>query len=127
METIGTRETGVFSTRLNGIIGRYADIVKQHMPELAVNEWLFICDMLNGCDVAERQTMFLHVDIRESGELDGLGVKWEVDYNDLAKRVESMNIAEITAIHDVVYRFWQNAGFFGNKEQLLKCGARIKS
>lgn len=97
------------------------------MPELAENEWLFICDMLNGCSIDERQSMFLHVDISESGKHDGLGEKWGVDYENLAERVERMNIPEITAIYDVVYRFWQNSGFSYNKELLIKCGAKVKS
>jgi hypothetical protein len=101
------------SGRLNNICIRYGAITAAECPALAEAEWLMICDMLNATvlDADHRDAdpaRFLWADIAESGKLDGLAEKWQIDTEALSQSVRNMRLAEQIAILEVVARFWRS-------------------
>lgn len=127
MPIIACDEARGFSSRLTGIITDWHSIIADAMPELTLNEWLFLMDMLNGVVLEVRHATFLANDVAESGLHDGLSEKFELDGMKFAKTIDKLPLAGKIAIHDVAYRFWQRHGIVSDwTEVLTKCGARIK-
>jgi len=130
---IGTiRDDGTLSGRINSIIVRYGAITEKECPELTVNEWLLLCDILNSTwrecenprfDVAPR----LWVEVLES-EPDGMAEKWSVDLENLAQRLRSTSYAGQCAVIEIVNRWWShgNRAIDDTTQALKDCGARIK-
>ena len=120
------------SGRLNNIIIRYGAIIAAECPALTEAEWLLICDMLNATvlDTDHRDTdpaRFLWADIAESGKLDGLAEKWEVDTEALSQRVRAMSYAQQVAIVEAVAKFWRspNLNQIPTADLLKESGAKI--
>lgn len=120
------------SGRLNNIIIRYGGIVSAETPTLALAEWQMICDMLNSTiiDTDHRDTdpaRFLWSDIAESGKLDGLAEKWEINTESLSQRVRAMSYAQTVAILEVVAKFWRSPKLNDMEmtNLLNECGAKI--
>jgi hypothetical protein len=128
MPVIGCDEPGAFSRRLTGIIQDWQAVIADAMPELKEAEWLYLMDMLNGVVLEGRQALFLGSDVVESGEMGGLGKKWDVDPRAFGKRIDALPLAGKVAIHDVAYRFWQRHGIVDSHRAVLeKCGAKLTS
>lgn len=120
------------SGRLNSIVTRYGRIISAECPALSENEWMLICDMLNGTglDADHRETdpaRYLWADIAEAGKLDGLANKWGVDTDAMSARVRAMRPSEQIAIVEVAARFWTSPRLnqAGNLDLLREAGARI--
>lgn len=130
---IGTiAEDGNLSGRINSIIVRYGTITQKDCPELTEQEWMMICDILNGTilDTDSRDAdpaRFLWADIAESGQLDGMAAKWEIDTDDLSQRVRAMSCGQQIAIIEIVQRFWSGSNTGSYAEILKTIGAKIKS
>lgn len=131
-KVIGTVDDSL-SGRINSILIRYGAIIQKECPELTSNEWMMICDILNGT-ILEADSRdadparFLWADISESGKLDGMAEKWEIDTDDLSQRVRVMNYAQQCAIIEVVCRFWKGHSTHKNYTEALKSyGAKIAS
>jgi hypothetical protein len=126
MPIIGASDSGGFSQRLVGIIKDWQAIIADAMPTLKESEWLYLMDMLNGVVLEGRQALFLGSDIIESGEMDRLDKKWDVDAREFRERIDALTLAGKIAIQDVAYRFWQPHGIVTEyREVLEKCGANI--
>jgi len=122
---VGNPQTG-YSARVVGIVKAHNAIIKESMPTLAQEEWLLICDMLNGCVLDERSPHFLAADIAECAAEDGLSSKWDTDGLMLAQRVDKMSTAEKFAIQEVAFRFWSETGIVSDyRQKLIDCGAKV--
>jgi len=118
------------SGRISSIVLRYGEIMRLECPELSVNEWMMICDILNGtildCDNRDADpARFLWADIAESGQLDGMAAKWEIDTESLSQRVRDMSHSQRCAIIEIVTRFWTGEHTGEYAELLGKIGAKI--
>ena len=116
------------SGRLNTICHNYDRITRAELPALTLNEWSLLCDILNATVVEDNTGDHLWADIAESGRLDGMAEKWELDTEEFAARVRDMSIASRCAILDVVLRFWKGRDEHseGMEKMLLEAGAKIK-
>lgn len=127
---IGTVDDSL-SGRINSIIVRYGAIMAKECPELATNEWMMICDILNGT-ILEADSRdadparFLWADIAESGQLDGMAAKWEIDTDALSQKVRNMAYSQQVAIVEVICRFWKGHSNNDSYAEVLKdAGAKI--
>ena len=123
METIGPAEN--LSGRVNGIIGHYSRMTAEAAPALTTGEWFFLMDMLNGTFIEDNTGDHLWADISESGRLDGLGEKWEVDAEAFAAKIRAMPHAARCAILDVVLRYWKGDEDPTDGRSLTAAGAKI--
>lgn len=122
-----------FSGRMNNVIIRYGEIMRQECPAFTVSEWSAICDALNSCWLQAEgpgtdPARFIWAEIADADRLDGLGVKWGIDAAGLASRIQAMRYSEQCAIVDVVARFWKSSelNILETGELLRKVGARMK-
>lgn len=130
LEAIGKSEN--LSGRLNSICSRYGAIIAKDCPALAVNQWMMICDILNGTvlDADNRDAdpaRFLWADISESGKLDGMAEKWEIDTEALSQQVRELPYSSQCAIIEVAARFWADCetDYPSDKDRLQAAGAKI--
>jgi len=115
-----------YSARVVGIVKAYDIIIREDTPCLSQQEWLFICEVLNGYELKEGSTYNLGAHIGESAIESGLNNKWDIDSLALAQRVEKMAIAVKFAIKEVAYRFWSQSGIVSDyRQKLIDCGAKI--
>lgn len=122
------------SGRINGIVQRYAGITSDSMPELSLGEWCAICDANNGTGAFELagtdidEARHLWANVADSGP-DGLGDKWGVDLEALAKKLRAMPMASKAAVYEVVRAFWSSPDLnrLNNEDLLRQAGARIIS
>ncbi len=130
-KVIGTVDDSL-SGRINSIIVRYGAIITKDCPELTESEWMMICDILNGTilETDNRDAdpaRFLWADIAESGKLDGIAEKWDIDTESLSQRVRDMSYSQQCAIIEVVSRFWRGHSNHDNYTEALKSyGAKVK-
>lgn len=124
-QIIGPAES--LSGRINSIIGRYGGITAEGVPTLSLAEWSMLCDILNGTFIEDNTGDHLWADIAESGRLDGMAEKWELDTDAFALRVREMSPAARYAILDVVTRFWKGRDEHGEEmeKMLTEAGAKI--
>ena len=122
---------GSTSGTITGLIDRYQAITADAMPSLSEAEWSLICDALNGCGVwistgGPDPFLMLWAEIYDS-EQDGLGEKWGVDIQALARRLRELPLAGRAAVWDVAARFWAHPKFdkLEIRELLLEVGAKI--
>lgn len=132
LEVIGKGEN--LSGRINSICTRYGAIIGKDCPALAVAEWMMICDILNAtvldCDSRDADpARFLWADISESGKLDGMAEKWEIDTEALSQQVRDMPYSQQVAIIEVVSRFWADCetDYPSDSDRLQAAGAKIKA
>ena len=126
LEIIGPARS--LSGRINTIAYNYDRITSAEQPELTLAEWSLLCDILNGTVIEDNTGAHLWADIAESGRLDGLDKKWEIDTEAFAASVRDMSIAARCAILDVIMRFWggRDEHNEGMEKMLLTAGAKIK-
>ncbi len=94
---------------VNMVADRYQEIVRRSMPELTEKEWFACADALNGVWLSDAAGMYLGeiwIEIADSDRLNGLGEKWGIDAQDLARRLRGMPFAAVLAVVDVVERLW---------------------
>ena len=122
---------GSTSGTITGLIDRYQTITADAMPSLTEAEWSLICDALNGCGVwistgGPDPFLMLWAEIYDS-EQDGLGEKWGVDVQALARRLRELPLAGRAAVWDVAARFWAHPKLdkLETREILLAVGAKI--
>jgi hypothetical protein len=125
LDVIGPAEN--LSGRVNSIISHYGRLTTEATPELTLGEWSFLCDMLNGTFIEDNTGDYLWADIAESGKLDGLDEKWDVDAEAFSTKVRDMPHASRCTLLDVVFRFWKGRDEHseGMAEMLQKAGAKI--
>lgn len=116
------------SGRVNSIVARYGRITETDAPELTVSEWSMLCDMLNGTVIDDNTGDYLWADIAESGKLDGMADKWEIDTAEFSERVRAMSPTARYYILDVVSKFWRHPKLneLSSSDLLREVGARIK-
>lgn len=82
--------------------------------------------MLNGTFIEDNTGDYLWADIAESGKLDGLGEKWEVDAAAFSEKIRAMPTAARCAILDVILHFWKRGDPAGDMATMLtEAGAKI--
>jgi hypothetical protein len=122
------------SGTIAAIIDRYRAITADATPELPANEWMAICDVLNGCGMLlaagggrHDQAPMAWASIADS-EQDGLGKKWNVDCRGLAEKIRMLPLAGRIAVWDVVARFWasEQLNSLPAEDLLIICGAKIQ-
>lgn len=121
-------QTMNLSGRINTIIARYGHITATAAPALTLNQWLFLCDMLNSTVIDENSGQYLWADIAESGKLDGLAEKWELDGEQFSAQVRAMTPASVAQLLDVVSKFWKSPKLntIDRDDLLRECGAIMK-
>lgn len=97
------------SRRIGDICDRYLELVRRERPNLAENEWLFICDVLNG-HISEPVSLLpsYTASLRDSLQ-DGTYRKWGMDMTaakELICRLDDLPYAGHLAVIEVVDRFW---------------------
>jgi len=105
------------SGRLNAIAERYLAIVEEQRPALARQEWLAIFDVLNGAALddirAESDSRGvpswagIAIEIADADRLHGLGGKWGIDAQALARRIAAMPETARIAVVETAERFWR--------------------
>ncbi|MGH2367596.1 MAG: hypothetical protein ACRDI2_05300 [Chloroflexota bacterium] len=117
------------SGRLNRIAERYLDIVQRECPVLTEAEWCAVCDALNGYWMEGGDNLgvrLMWAEIDDADRLNGLGVKWSIDAQALATRVQEMRVAEQVAVAEVVERFWRQTQYDQDAGTCLKiAGAKL--
>jgi hypothetical protein len=93
-------------------IARYHEVVRQSVPALTESEWMACCDALNGVWLCDPLTGpgTLWAEIADADVLNGLGVKWGIDAQELARRLRAAPYASALAVIDVVERLWADPG-----------------
>ncbi|WP_144284118.1 hypothetical protein [Megalodesulfovibrio gigas] len=95
----------VATNRVSTVCDRYLEACRRHRPALAVNEWLFLCDVLGGDgDLLPRYTSRLRDSL-----VDGIHRKWDMDdgtAKSLLCRLEDQSFVEDMATIEVVDRYW---------------------
>jgi len=98
------------SATITYMADRYAEICRRSMPALTLNEWLLICDAMNGTaswDHPLGAATGLAHNVYDACDLNGLGEKWQVeDWQNLAKRLADLPFASQIAVVDAAERFW---------------------
>lgn len=105
------------SATIAAMVERYAEIVRQHTPELTCEEWMLICDSLNGYwtnDAPRLAALGIAHNVSDNDQLNGAGRRFGCDGQALAKRIQSMPFAEQIAIMDVSERFWAGSAREGD-------------
>lgn len=97
------------SGRVNQIIIRYGDAVKEARPEFSRPEWLAIFDALNGSIIDEFSLRLLWAEVSDADRLGGLGEKWGVDAQALAAKIRNLEYIGCCAVAEMTARFWQLA------------------
>jgi hypothetical protein len=132
VEKILGPELDSLSGRISSIVIRYGEIMRLECPALSENEWLAICDVLNGTWLAAESSpndpaKYIGASISDGDKYDGIGEKWGVDALDLARRVRDMRYFEQCAIIEIATRFWKWGTHTEQSypEILSKIGAKI--
>lgn len=115
---------------ISAILVRHKEISKLATPSLTKEEWLAICDACNGTfmipeNAESDPARFISTELTDP--LRGLGNKWGIDAEVLAKKLDEMDYVTQVAVHEVVQRFWETADNSSCHVEALKiAGANIK-
>lgn len=106
-ELVKDREDmNTLSGRLSTVAERYLKIIEAHKPDLTEAEWNACRDALNGVWINDASTIaFAWASIYDADE-DGLGEKWGVDAQALAKRVREFDAATLVAFIESLETWW---------------------
>lgn len=120
------------SGRINSIVIRYGGIIDRDCPEFAEPEWSAMMDVLNGVHMMAEHTdtdpaRYIWAEIMDGDRLNGLGEKWEIDAEALARRVRDLPYSGQVCIVEVASRFWQSPRLneLSTLDLLRECGAKI--
>jgi len=99
---------GSRSRLIAGLIARYDEVVRRSIPQLSEKEWMLVADALNGIWLLEepRHVHYTELEIADGIRLNKLDTKWEVDGDELLRKVHALDYARRLAIVDVVERLW---------------------
>lgn len=82
-----------------------------------------ITDNENGTLIDERywgnKRMFL-ISLEDGFELDGLGAKWEVSFEEVKRKINSLSDPAFLYFHEAIYRFWNEAASYGSPAPSLE-------
>lgn len=98
-------------TTVTNMVLRYAECCRRSLPALTRQEWLLICDALNGTWLAESSGGYsaaavLEIEIADAIAINALDAKWGILGTDLPTRLHALDYAARLAVIDVVERFW---------------------
>lgn len=111
-----TRPTAV--NRLLGFaLKSFAILHKEVKDVFTPNELKAILDNENGTMIDERywgnKQMFLY-SLYDGFELDGIGNKWGVSYDEISEKINALPDAAFLYFHESVYRFWNESVAYGS-------------
>jgi len=116
------------SAVIKAVADRYAAIIRRNTPEVTVNEWCSLMDILNGyaTDSIDQAVNGISWSLEDAIEMEGLGEKWGIDAA-FVQRVADLTYEQRLSIIHVGERFWSTKAEEGEKyrEMLIRCGARI--
>jgi len=91
-----------FSRVLSNVVDRYAEIVRQHRPDLAENEWKLLAEAIGDRHLDEPfQIRALAGLVADALEIDRLGKKYRVGIEFVAK-IDRLGFAEKVAALDAI-------------------------
>ncbi len=125
-------------THTTGHLANIKTFIQEHQPNLSKDEWMAICDVLNGGTFKEELgfeedgtlidlhwttegNKFLGSKIEDS-EPDGLYEKWEIDGPALVKKLLALTEAEVMAVLHAVQIAWDCCEELPIEEGLAKAG-----
>jgi hypothetical protein len=113
LDARATEEAGYTASSLvNTVADRYQEMVRRSMPALSEREWMACADALNGVWLssdaggASLTLATVWAEIADADRLNGLGEKWGIDAQALARRLREAPYAEVVAVVDVVETLW---------------------
>lgn len=98
------------SHAINAVVERYQTIVARSIPALTEAEWMATADALNGVALWHEAGCLPWLEVADADRLNGLGAKWRVDAQALARRLHDAPYASVVAVIDVVERLWARVG-----------------
>lgn len=89
---------------------RYKTIIGNEVDGLGLNrdEWMFLCDILNGTLLDMFGWHLLHHEVADADQ--SYAERWGVDRAGLATKLGMMTLAQRAAVSEVVVRWWEAAG-----------------
>lgn len=115
------------SGRINQVADSYRMLIEEAVPVLTEAEWSATLDALNGSWLQdETHLRLMWASIADSAP-DGLADKWGVDLDALAGKVRGMSIAQLLALREIVWRFWNSVDGSDKPvgDLLRDCGAKF--
>lgn len=130
-ELIGSTDNA--TGRVNNILGRYQQIIKEAMPTLTEKEWLAIMDTNRGTvhptigDTHQEVDPAHHAWMNMvDSDPDEMQDKWGVDVKDLGRKMADMSFVEQCGVMEVILHFWERSNQGESyEEKLLNAGARV--
>lgn len=124
IEKIETRSEGSsISAIIERDLGRLYSLLSGALKttELSIAEACAIVDVCNGWLILNVQdAQFLYANIEDADKLDGLGKKWKIDAQALAKKLKTYSLLQNLAIVDAAERFWSGPYRGVNFEEAVK-------
>lgn len=94
--------------------------IRGYFTEAEINA---IVDNENGTLIDERywgnKRMFL-ISLEDGFEMDGLGARWEVSFEEVKSKINSMSDPAFLYFHEAIYRFWNEAPSYGSPTPSLE-------
>lgn len=110
--------------RINQVCADYRMMLTSVMPSFGRNEWCAIMDATNGLSVMGGDESSYRFIWAEVADCAGLGEKWGIDAESLARVLRGLSTAELIAVAEVSRAFWANA-HLDTDEALKIAGAKI--
>ncbi len=102
------------SGRLNQIVARYDDLIKESMPAFSKKEWCAIFDANNGAILSlDDGADMAHISTgvwANVADSQGFREKWGVDSTKLAGRLRDLEPAQKIAVIEAIQTFWEHHG-----------------
>lgn len=113
------------SGRINTVCERYLALVSHSMPEFTIAEWLAIMDANH--DPVFKTSLHPYTNIEDYPHRV-LSRRYDIDAEELTRRVAKMSLGERIAIAEAIDRFWGSAWKVTHDKHraLERIGARIK-
>lgn len=102
-------ESGFYSRSgaVSRALERYAEVCRRHLPQLSREEWMLVCDALNGALIDPAGSVaWCWAEVSDACTLNGAAEKWGVDGAALVSRLQALDYAGLVAVVDVAERFW---------------------
>ncbi len=100
------------SGRLNETADRYLAIVEDELRRMRFSraEWCAICEAMSSITIdGVTDRLAWGMAWANVADSPGISAKWEIDQEDLARRLRGMSVAAKAAVAEVVARFWERA------------------
>ena len=102
-----TKENRSRSETITTIVRRYAELCRRDQPQLEVNEWKMVCDILNGIWLNDSASLsYVWAEVADACQLNHTDKKWEVDGAALVNKLRALTYGQLVALVDEVERFW---------------------